>query len=177
MAKHHRTSRTPDPSASPAVAAIVPPVLVTLMGPFRSLFTAPVWDHVLVLVAGAILTPGKHTVSAVLHIMGLSQATDFALYHHVLSRGENFIQNHRFEIPDNVVSASGPDPIKGAAVLGPMSSRCGGLLPRTSHRTGYADHAYGSWDRYVRTAAAAALTPVLWCSARSIGSPAIPAAR
>jgi hypothetical protein len=84
--RHHRPSRTLDPSPSPAVAAIVPPVLVTLMGAFRGYFTAPVWDHVLVLVAGAVLTPGKRTVSAVLHIMGLSQAADFALYHHVLSR-------------------------------------------------------------------------------------------
>jgi DDE superfamily endonuclease len=83
MAKQHRT---PDPSPSPAVAAVVPPILVTLMAPFRGFFTAPVWDHILVLVTGAVLTPGKHTVSAVLHIMGLSQAADFALYHHVLSR-------------------------------------------------------------------------------------------
>jgi len=40
----------------------------------------------LVLVTGAVLTPGKRTVSAVLRIMGLGQATDFALYHHVLSQ-------------------------------------------------------------------------------------------
>jgi len=56
------------------------------MGAFRGFFTAPVWDHVLVLVAGVVLTPGKHTVSAALRMMGLSQAGDFALYHHVLSQ-------------------------------------------------------------------------------------------
>ena len=56
------------------------------MEAFRSFFTAPVWDHVLVLVAGVILTPGKRTVSAALRIMGLSEAGDFALYHHVLSQ-------------------------------------------------------------------------------------------
>jgi len=83
MTHHHRS---PDPSPSPATAAIVPPVLVSLMAAFRSFFTAPVWDHVLVLVTGAILTPGKRTVSAVLRIMGLSEAADFALYHHVLSQ-------------------------------------------------------------------------------------------
>ena len=33
-----------------------------------------------------MLTPGKHTVSAALRMMGLSQAGDFALYHHVLSQ-------------------------------------------------------------------------------------------
>jgi hypothetical protein len=83
MTHHHRF---PDPSPSSAAAAIVPPVLVSLMAAFRDFFTAPVWDHVLVLVTGAILTPGKRTVSAVLRIMGLSEAADFALYHHVLSQ-------------------------------------------------------------------------------------------
>jgi hypothetical protein len=56
------------------------------MAAFRGFFTAPVWDHVLVLIAGAVLTPGKRTVSAALRIMGLSEAGDFALYHHVLSQ-------------------------------------------------------------------------------------------
>jgi len=83
MTHHHRS---PDPSPSSAVASIVPPVLVSLMEAFRGFFTAPVWDHVLVLVAGMVLTPGKRTVSAALRIMGLSQAGDFALYHHVLSQ-------------------------------------------------------------------------------------------
>jgi len=78
--------RSPDPSPSSATAAIVPPILLTMMAAFRDFFTAPVWDHVLVLVTGAVLTPGKRTVSAVLRIMGLGQAADFALYHHVLSQ-------------------------------------------------------------------------------------------
>src|ERR1700693_4928054 len=81
-----RPHRSPDPSPSSTVAAIVPPVLVSLMEAFRGFFTAPVWDHVLVLVAGVVLTPGKRTVSAALRIMGLSEASDFALYHHVLSQ-------------------------------------------------------------------------------------------
>ena len=38
------------------------------------------------LVTGTVLTRGRRTVSAVPRIMGLSQATDFALYHHVLSQ-------------------------------------------------------------------------------------------
>jgi len=56
------------------------------MAAFRGFFTAPVWDHVLVLVAGAVLAPGKRTVSAALRIMGLGAAPGFARYHHVLSR-------------------------------------------------------------------------------------------
>jgi hypothetical protein len=83
MTHHHRS---PDPSPSPAVAAIVPAILGSLMATFRGFFTAPVWDHVLVLIAGAVLAPGKRTVSAALRIMGLSEVDDFAVYHHVLSQ-------------------------------------------------------------------------------------------
>jgi len=56
------------------------------MAAFRDFFTAPVWDHVLVLVAGAVLAPGKRTVSAALRVMGLGTCAGFARYHHVLSR-------------------------------------------------------------------------------------------
>jgi hypothetical protein len=80
MTKHRSAS------PSPAAAGLVPPALVPLMTGFRGFFTAPVWDHVLVLVAGALLAPGKRTVSAALRIMGLGTSPGFARYHHVLSR-------------------------------------------------------------------------------------------
>ena len=44
------------------------------------------WYKVEVLIAGAILTTGKRTVSAVLRVMGLSQEKNYAKYHHVLNR-------------------------------------------------------------------------------------------
>ena len=73
-------------SPSSAAAPILPPIVISLMAPFRSFFTAPVWEHVLVLVTGMVLAPGKRTVSAALRVMGLGAAHDFALYHYVLSR-------------------------------------------------------------------------------------------
>jgi hypothetical protein len=73
-------------SPSSAAAPILPPIVISLMAPFRSFFTAPVWEHVLVLVSGVALAPGKRTVSAALRVMGLGAAHDFALYHYVLSR-------------------------------------------------------------------------------------------
>ena len=54
------------------------------MAPFRSFFSAPVWEHVLALVAGMALATGKRTVSAALRVMGLGAARDFARYHYVL---------------------------------------------------------------------------------------------
>ena len=73
-------------SPSSAAAPILPPIVISLMAPFRSFFTAPVWEHVLVLVTGMVLAPGKRTVSAVLRVMGLGETRDFALYHYVLSQ-------------------------------------------------------------------------------------------
>ena len=65
---------------------MLPPIVISLMAPFRSFFTAPVWEHVLALVTGMVLAPGKRTVSAALRIMGLGGTRDFALYHYVLNR-------------------------------------------------------------------------------------------
>jgi len=56
------------------------------MQPFRACFTAPVWQHVLVLVMGAVLAPGKRTVTAALRVMGLDAISNFTRYHQVLNR-------------------------------------------------------------------------------------------
>jgi hypothetical protein len=47
--------------------------LAAWMQPFRDAFTAPTWQHVLVLVMGAILVPGRRTVAFALRVMGLAQ--------------------------------------------------------------------------------------------------------
>ncbi len=49
----------------------VPEVLGGWMRPFRCHFTAAVWRHVLVLVCGSLLAPGRRTVAAALRVMGL----------------------------------------------------------------------------------------------------------
>src|SRR3954467_15748312 len=70
-----------------AMPASVPEVLAAWMQPFAVYFTTAVWRHVLVLVAGALLAPGRRTITATLRIMGLDQAPGFAVYHRVLSLG------------------------------------------------------------------------------------------
>jgi hypothetical protein len=45
-----------------------------------------VWEHAQVLIVGALLAPGKRTVTAVLRVMGLSQEGQFQKYHRVLNR-------------------------------------------------------------------------------------------
>lgn len=64
----------------------VPDSLKRRMAPFVALFTRPTWRHVLVLVAGALLTPGRRTVTAALSIMGQRKTSSFANFHRVLNR-------------------------------------------------------------------------------------------
>jgi hypothetical protein len=45
-----------------------------------------VWNRVLVLVAGAVLAPGKRTVTQALRVMGLADEPSFRRYHKVLRR-------------------------------------------------------------------------------------------
>lgn len=53
---------------------------------FAPIFSHRVWDSALVLLIGVILAPGKRTVSAILRVMGLSQASNFQTYYRVLNR-------------------------------------------------------------------------------------------
>ena len=54
--------------------------------PYEHLFCRRVFAHVQLLLLGAILAPGKRTVTAALRIVGLGQQTGWHQYHRVLSR-------------------------------------------------------------------------------------------
>ena len=58
----------------------LPEVIVTMLLPFEHLFDPRTWRKAQLLVVGAILSPGKRTVSAALNILGVGQQGDFALY-------------------------------------------------------------------------------------------------
>ena len=62
------------------------PVLIPWFAPFASAFTAPTLRGVLVLIAGAILAPGRRTVTSALSIMGLRESATFTTFHRVLNR-------------------------------------------------------------------------------------------
>src|ERR671910_769996 len=64
----------------------LPTTMIRLLAPFAPLFSMRVFKHVQVLVAGAILAPGRRTVSSALRAMGLDQHKRFHRYHRVLSR-------------------------------------------------------------------------------------------
>ena len=52
---------------------------------FRSLFSKKVFEHVKVLLMGALLTIGRHTICPALCFIGLKQEANFHKYHRVLS--------------------------------------------------------------------------------------------
>jgi hypothetical protein len=64
----------------------LPPKMVQALAPFAPLFSKRIWHNAQVLLMGAILAPGRRTVSSALRAMGLDQYKRFHRYHRVLSR-------------------------------------------------------------------------------------------
>ena len=64
----------------------LPPELVRVLRVFEDVFSERVWGWLQVLVVGAILTPGRRTVAAVLRVMGLSDERQYQNDHRVLNR-------------------------------------------------------------------------------------------
>lgn len=64
----------------------LPEAYVSLIQVFAPHFSNCIWEHARVLLLGAILAPGRRTVTAVLRIMGLSDEWQFQTYHRVLNR-------------------------------------------------------------------------------------------
>src|SRR5664279_1496358 len=64
----------------------LPPELASILLAFCPLFSCRVWKSAHVLFIGAILAPGKRTVSSALRVMGLGDEQHFQNYHRVLNR-------------------------------------------------------------------------------------------
>src|SRR6202142_3924362 len=64
----------------------LPPELTSIILAFAPLFFHRVWPCAQVLLVGAILAPGKRTVTSALRVMGLSADRHFQNYHRVLNR-------------------------------------------------------------------------------------------
>src|SRR5882762_7896594 len=62
--------------------------LVGLVQTFSPLFSQRVWPFAQALLLGAILAPGKRTVSSILRVLGLGALAQFQNYHRVLNRAQ-----------------------------------------------------------------------------------------
>lgn len=64
----------------------LPNEIIAVLDAFAHEFSARVWERVIVLLVGAIVTPGKRTVSSALRVMGLQDEPCFQSFHRVLNR-------------------------------------------------------------------------------------------
>src|SRR5256885_1055611 len=60
--------------------------LMGLLQTFAPLFSDRVWPYARDLLLGAIMAPGKRTVSSILRVLGLAGVVHFQNYHRVLNR-------------------------------------------------------------------------------------------
>src|SRR3954454_16338941 len=93
----------------------LPDTMIQVLTPFAPLFSKRVWQHAQVLLAGAILAPGKRTVSSALRAMGLYKESRFHRYHRVLSRASWSSRQASRRLLGLLVEAFVPD---GPLVLG-----------------------------------------------------------
>jgi hypothetical protein len=64
----------------------LPSEYLTLIATFAPIFSKRIWRSAQTLLIGAILAPGKRTVTSVLRVMGMSDDKHFQNYHRVLNR-------------------------------------------------------------------------------------------
>ncbi|MEQ1409875.1 transposase, partial [Neorhizobium sp. Rsf11] len=125
----------------------VPHILRQWLSSFRPWFTAPSWDHLLVLVMGAILSPGKRTVTACLRITGRAEAGNFSLYHQLLNRARWNPRTLAARLLSIVVASLVPD---GPIVIGmddTIERRWG---PKIAARGIYRDPVRSSHGHFVK---------------------------
>ena len=60
--------------------------MIQMLAPFAPLFSRSVFQHVQLLLVGAILAPGKRTVASALRAVSLEDERRFCRYHRVLNR-------------------------------------------------------------------------------------------
>ena len=93
----------------------LPTTMVQVLAPFVPLFSGRVWQHVQLLVAGAILAAGKRTVASALRAVDLQDERRFCRYHRVLSRAVWSSREASRLLLESLVAAFAPD---GPLVVG-----------------------------------------------------------
>ncbi|HEY4042579.1 MAG TPA: transposase [Rhodopila sp.] len=133
---------------SVALQPAAPSILASWLAIFRPCFTAPVWNHILVLVCGAILAPGKRTVTQALRVMGLAGQPGFGRYHEVLNRARWDARDVARRLLLHLLTVLAPD---GEVVIGiddTIERRWGGKIKA---RGIYRDAVRSSQGQFVKT--------------------------
>jgi hypothetical protein len=134
------------------------------MAPFAPFFTRPTWHNLLVLIAGALLAPGRRTVTAALSVMGLRESPTFSNFHRVLNRNRWPPRVLAQRLLGGLVAAFVPD---GPVVIGldeTIERRWG---PKIKARGIYRDPVRSSRGHFVKASGlrwvcAMLLVPIPW---------------
>src|SRR3954454_7139001 len=121
--------------------------LADRLRPFATCFTAAVWRHVPVLVAGTLLAPGRRTVTAALRVMGLERSTSFAVHHRVLSAARWSARAVAHRLLLGLVAALVPEGPGVGGIDGPLERRWGA---RIEARGVYRDPVCSSRGHFVK---------------------------
>src|SRR5918994_5002412 len=144
----------------------LPTEMIRVFAPFAPLFSERVFQHVQVLLMGAILAPGKRTVSSALKAMGLDQQKNFHRYHRVLSRAVWSSREASRVLLELLVEAFVPE---GPLVLGVDETLERRRGKKIAAKGIYRDPVRSSHSHFVKTSALrwvclALLGPVPWAS-------------
>ena len=66
--------------------ALLPKWFTRILNEFAPLFSTRIWPQVQLLVIGAVLSPGKRTVTSALRVLGLADDPRFGTFHRLLNR-------------------------------------------------------------------------------------------
>jgi DDE superfamily endonuclease len=144
----------------------LPATMIRVLAPFAPLFSERVFGHVQVLLAGAILAPGKRTVSSALRAMGLDRQKPFHRYHRVLNRANWSGREASRLLLKSLVEAFVPDGTLVVGVDETLERRRG---KKIAAKGIYRDPVRSSHSHFVKTSAlrwvsVALLAPVPWAS-------------
>ena len=144
----------------------LPTSMIQVLAPFAPLFSKSVFEHVQLLLVGAILAPGKRTVASALRAVSLEDERRFCRYHRVLNRAVWSSREASRVLLGLLVEAFVPE---GPLVLGideTLERRRG---KKISAKGIYRDPVRSSRQHFVKTSALrwvclALLVPVPWAS-------------
>ena len=144
----------------------LPTSMIQVLAPFAPLFSKSVFQHVQLLLVGAILAPGKRTVASALRAVSLEDERRFCRYHRVLSRAVWSSREASRVLLGLLVEAFVPE---GPLVLGiddTLERRRG---KKISAKGIYRDPVRSSREHFVKTSALrwvclTLLVPVPWAS-------------
>ena len=126
----------------------LPSEFTSIIVAFAPLFFNGVWRCAHILLIGAILAPGKRTVTSALRVMGLSDERRFQIYHRVLNRAVWNCRHASLILLRMLVAAFAPTGPLVLVIDDTIERRWG---PRISARGIYRDAVRSSDSHFVKT--------------------------